>query len=562
VHFKHISLLALLIATPALGRTSPPDPQANAYRAYVVGRLAQSDNALNRAANAYAQAMAQDQSHPIIKRRAFELALASGDEKLSFRLAQELGQNPKADNALHLVLLTQSLMRKDWKAYEKERTILAATGFASLVLPVVQAWALEARGQRAAAIALLSVPSNDILSDSYHDEHRAYLLALDGRVQEASEILRAIAQGSASQDVRVRIAAAYYLQQAKQIAAARALLKDDSENNIILRQAVRQLDAGKVLPSPARDMPYGVARLFTRLAQDLARDRETPIALMLARMSQFLAPKQSDALIISAEMLARSGQYATALATLDKVSPKDPLSDLVRDRRITILEDMGARDQALALLAAKAQSSDHEVEDIIRYADALRTAGDNKAALVQYDRAMARVAKDDPRWQLWFLRGAVREQMGDWAGAETDLRNALARAPEEPTLLNYLGYALLDRGLKLDEAQKLIQKAHDLRPEDQFITDSLGWSYFKRGDYDRALPLLEKAFLGAPEDPTIGEHVGDTYWKLGRKLEARYRWQGALASFPQAEQAARLARKIDLGYDLAGQETSHTTAQP
>ena len=554
--------MALVLTPPAFGRSTPPDPAGLAHRAYVVGRLAQSDNDLARAATAYATAMAQDAGHPLIKRRAFELALAAGDEKLSFRLAQQLAQNPKADATLHLALLSQSLMEKDWKAYDRERIILAPSGFANLLLPVVHAWTLEARGQRAAAIQLLSLPANDLLVDSYHDEHRAYLLARAGEIGEAAEILSAIAKGSAAQDVRVRMAAAYYLQQNKQIEAARALLQEDSDDNIILRQAIRDLDKGKTLTLPPQDMTHGVARLYTRLAQDLARDRETPIALLLARMGQFLAPDQSDALITAAEMLARSGQHSTALATLDKVSPKDPLIDLVRDRRISILEDMGRRAEALGLLAQKLQSADASVEDRIRYADALRAQGDNRGALAQYDRAMAQVAKDDPRWQLWFLRGALREQTGDWAGAESDLRTALKRAPEEPTLLNYLGYAMLDRGIKLDEAQQLIQKAHDLRPDDQFITDSLGWSYFLRGQYARAVPLLEKAFLGAPEDPTIGEHVGDAYWKVGRKLEARYRWQNALASAPEAEQAARLARKIDLGYDLAHIPEAQKTANP
>lgn len=554
--------MALLVAAPAMGRSTPPDADGSAYRAYVVGRLAQSDNALDRAAKAYAQAMAQDVDHPLIKRRAFELAMAAGDEKLSFSLAQQLGQSPKADSTLHLVLLTHTVLHKNWKAYEKERQSLASSGFANLVLPVVQAWVLEARGQRAAGIKLLSVPSNDLLIDSYHDEHRAYLMALDGDVREAAEILSAIAKGSASQDVRVRMAAAYYLQQSQQKAAARALLVEDSDDNIILRQAIKALDSGKALTLPPDMMTLGVARLYTRLAQDLARDRETSIGLILARLAQFLAPTQSDAVITAAEMLARAGQYSTALASLDGISPKDPLIDLVRDRRISILEDMGRQEEALSLLAAKAQAADSRVEDIIRYADALRSAGDQKAALAQYDRAMAQVASNDPRWQLRFLRGALREQTGDWAGAERDLRAALEQAPDEPSLLNYLGYAMLDRGINLEEAQRLIQKAHQLRPDDQFITDSLGWSYFLRGNYARAVPLLEKAFLGAPEDPTIGEHVGDAYWKVGRKLEARYRWQGALASFPEADQAARLARKIDLGYDLAQVPEAPKTAKP
>src|SRR3546814_661180 len=118
--------------------------------------------------------------------------------------------------------------------------------------------------------------------------------------------------------------------------------------------------------------------------------------------------------------------------------------------------------------------------------------------------------------------------MGDWGRAEPDLRKAMELAPDQAVVLNYLGYALLDRNLNLDEAQRLIEKASALRPRDGAITDSLAWVYFQRGDFLRAIALLEQAVQVAPAEPTINEHLGDAYWRIGRKYEARYSWRAAI----------------------------------
>ncbi len=154
-------------------------------------------------------------------------------------------------------------------------------------------------------------------------------------------------------------------------------------------------------------------------------------------------------------------------------------------------------------------------------------------------------------WSLYFIRGASFEQAGDWVRGEADLRTALRLVPDEPTVLNYLGYALLDRGQKLDEAQTLIAAAAKLRPDDGFIADSLGWAYYRTGDLAKAVPTLEEAARQEPGDATINDHLGDAYWRVGRHIEARFQWRTAAALDPDAAEAALLAKKLDFGLDVA-----------
>jgi Flp pilus assembly protein TadD len=133
----------------------------------------------------------------------------------------------------------------------------------------------------------------------------------------------------------------------------------------------------------------------------------------------------------------------------------------------------------------------------------------------------------------------------------TDLRRALALAPKEGAVLNYLGYGLLDRGERLDEAQSLIEQALALRPDDAHIIDSLGWVHYRAGRYAKAVELLERAVAELPNDATVNEHLGDAYWKSGRRIEARHRWRAALDSDPANDARKRIAAKLDFGLDVA-----------
>ena len=155
--------------------------------------------------------------------------------------------------------------------------------------------------------------------------------------------------------------------------------------------------------------------------------------------------------------------------------------------------------------------------------------------------------KDD--WVLYFDRGICNEQSKDWASAEADFRQALALNPTQPQVLNYLGYGLVDRGEKLDEALGMIQKAVDQDPQQGYIIDSLAWAYFKLGRYPDALEPMERASLLEPVDPIVTDHLGDVYWMVGRKMEAEFQWRRALSFEPTEKDTARIMRKLEIGLE-------------
>ena len=114
-------------------------------------------------------------------------------------------------------------------------------------------------------------------------------------------------------------------------------------------------------------------------------------------------------------------------------------------------------------------------------------------------------------------------------------------------MLNYLGYSWIDQGQKLEEGMKMIRRAVEQRPDDGYIVDSLGWAYFRVGEFDDAVKHLERAVELKPEDPTINDHLGDAYWKVGRTLEARFQWSHARDLKPEADDLKKIEEKLKVG---------------
>ncbi|MEM8826565.1 MAG: tetratricopeptide repeat protein, partial [Pseudomonadota bacterium] len=228
----------------------------------------------------------------------------------------------------------------------------------------------------------------------------------------------------------------------------------------------------------------------------------------------------------------------------------DPLAGYARAQEAGLLRELGREDEALTMLETAATAPGARVEDHLQLGDAYQNAERFDDAIVAYRRALETPEMaEQAGWQVHFLIGAAQEQKGDWQAAERALRRSLEIAPEEAITLNYLGYTLLDRGMKQDEAIALIEQAHELRPTDGHITDSLGWAQYRLGDYDTAVDTLEQAVSSVPDDATINDHLGDAYWQVGRRIEARFRWRAALDAEPSDEQRMEIVQKLDYGLD-------------
>jgi tetratricopeptide (TPR) repeat protein len=173
-------------------------------------------------------------------------------------------------------------------------------------------------------------------------------------------------------------------------------------------------------------------------------------------------------------------------------------------------------------------------------------------AIPYYDKALGLIPKPERRhWAYYYARGTSYERMKNWPAAEADLQKALALYPDQPLILNYLGYSWIDQGRNLKEGMALIEKAVALKPEDGYIVDSLGWAHFMQGNFEDAVRYLERAVELEPNDPVLNDHLGDALWRVGREREARYQWDQALTLKPTAEDEAKIKKKLESGLAAA-----------
>ena len=541
------AILLVLLATAADARQTQPVAPDSALHGYVLGRYAYADDELARAARYFDLARSQDPGQPALTRRAFELAVASGDRARAFALAQQLAAAGQGDSDVEMVRLADAVLRKDWPTVAVARSGLADAGYAAVVGPIVDAWVLFGRGRKDAALARLDPAAFSGFARSYIAEQRAHMLAAMGRWDEAAAAYAELRAGTRTGISFLRQGEADAMAQGGDRDGALKLLQGDETTVVAARQ---RLESGKRIGALAPDARHGIGWMAARLASDLSRDKPVPLALLFARVSTFLAPDVPATWLIAGDVMARSEQSDSALAAYAEIPAGDALADAAQARRAEVLEGLGRGDDAGSLLKAAAAAPGAAANDWTRLGDWHRRADRFGEAVAAYDRGIA-LAGADAGWGLYFLRGSMNERGGDWVAAERDLREALKRSPDEPIVLNYLGYSMLDRGQGAAEAAGLIERAAKLRPGDGGIIDSLGWSQYASGRYAEAVESLEKAVALEPTDPTVTEHLGDALWQVGRRIEARFRWRAALVLDPNAAQTKSLTAKLDYGLDAA-----------
>jgi Flp pilus assembly protein TadD len=212
------------------------------------------------------------------------------------------------------------------------------------------------------------------------------------------------------------------------------------------------------------------------------------------------------------------------------------------------LDSLDRTDEARQHLDKLIAQRPNDLEAIIALGNILRGRKMFAECADTYSKGIATIAKPEkPNWLIFYFRGICNERSKQWSKAEADLKKALELFPDQPHVLNYLGYSWVDQGINLDEGMNMIRRAVDQRPDDGYIVDSLGWAYFRIGKYDEAVRYLERAVELKPEDPTINDHLGDGYWRVGRTLEARFQWAHARDLKPEPDELHKIEEKIKSG---------------
>lgn len=541
-------LLALL---PATAEAARPAPARTAATDYVMARAADIDGDLSRAAAGYAAALAGSPGDTTLAVRAYRQLLAAGDQAGATAAARDLAKAGALPSDARLLLIADRVQARDWRGARGELAGIDDGDPFAFLSPVVSAWIIRAEGGD--PIAALVPGRGGAVGLPYLAEHRALLLLATGHVDEGIAAMRALANPSrggaaGARGARLKLAAAAAIDtgSAAGRAQATALLEGDDPALVRARALVA---GGRKLPGRIATPAEGIAELYVRVAADLNRERVTPLAFGVARIATFLAPANAEGWLVATTLLAGAGLNDAGLEALSHVDAADPFAPAARDLRLRLLIRAGRADQALKEAIAAAGATGAGSAEWSRVGDLYVQTGRQKDAASAYAKAID--AAGDPAgqsnlWTLWLQKGGALEQAGDWTAARPALERAVALAPDEPSALNYLGYALLDRGIDPPAATRLIERASQLAPDDAAITDSLGWVYYRQGKLPQAIAALEKAAAGEPGDAAINDHLGDAYWTAGRRIEARYAWRAAMVYADEPDRS-RITAKLDGG---------------
>jgi len=414
----------------------------------------------------------------------------------------------------------------------------------AFTVPVLRAWLAFGSGQ-GDPLAALPAAGGQGVAAAYAAEHRPLLMLAMNRPGAAQELVRA-ANSAGPRGARLRVAGAALLAGRGDRAGALALLEG---NGAPIAAARRRIEAGQPLPGAIAGADSGMAELVVRLALDLQSQDLTPLAAMFARLGTWLAPDNSEAWMVAAQLLSDQGKQRIAVPLLANVGADDPFAVTARDQRIRILLDGGDREAALADALAVTGAASAEASDWVRLGEVYGAIGRQADAAEAFRRALAvRREGDDAQaeWVLWLMRGGALDEAGNWPDARHALQEAYRLAPEQPFVLNYLGYAQLVRHENAAEAERLIREAHRRAPDNSAITDSLGWALYLRGALPEAIAMLEQAAEAQPADVEINEHLGDAYFAAGRRIEARFAWKAA-SVYAEGPAASRIAAKMERG---------------
>lgn len=540
----------ILAAVPANAIPS----RKSAFADYARARLAFGERDIDEATRGFDAALAADPGDVALRRRAFEMALIAGDARRAEMLAAALPTGGGEDGESALLAVARAFARADWSRADKAIDRLTTLKFGGAITGIARAWARYARGDVDGALALVRPEAAAPGMSALVSEARARMLAAAGRWAAARKEYQSLVTGAGGNaGVETLIAAANAAAHAGDRVAATDLLASRGGQSGAIEIARARLSAGEAV-EPTVDGPReGLASTIGALAAEFVRARGASDAVAFARIASFAAPDSPEQKLLLADVLRRAEQPGAALAVLNAIPRGSLWAGEARELRAGLLTDLGRGGDARTLLAKAVTTRDAGVFDWSLLGEYDATAKRHADAADDYSHALALAEQAGAKasWSLWFQRGFAYEQAGDWARAEPDLRRALALAPHQSLVLNYLGYSLIDRGLKIEDGTALLRQALKLDPESAAILDSLGWAYFKTARPADAVPLLERAVAADPGDPTINEHLGDSYWAVGRRLEARFRWRAAQVGEPDMAQTARLVAKLDYGYDRA-----------
>ena len=528
-------------------------PGASKYGSYLAARFASGERDAPSAARYYDRALKFDPDNPEILERTLVSEVAGGDIDGAAAHAEILTAKLQSARMPYLVLGVKALRDGGYAKSIEEFSKISGNAAAEIASQLGKAYALLGEGKAEEALAEARKLAAIEGVKAFAQYHVAIIADLAGRASEAETNFAAAYTDSNGESLRIAQAYAVDLERLGKFEQAKVVLArfaDKSPTHPVIAAAMAQAKTGTTPPRLIPNASAGLAEALYGIASSLSDDKNVEIPVFYLQLALALDPQNEFCVSLLADRMEIAKRWEDAIAAYRRVPRASPLYVNARIQIALALQKLDRTDDALATLRETLSGAPTDFEVLAAIGDQLRAKERYAEAAETYSKALALVQKPEERhWTIYYTRGVSLERVKRWTEAEKDLRLALKLKPDQPLVMNYLAYTWVEQGVNMDEALAMLQKAVALRPEDGFIIDSLGWAYFRRGDFVNAIKYLEQAVLLQPGEATINDHLGDAYWRFGRKLEAKFEWQHALSLKPDKEQEPLVRRKIEVGLE-------------
>jgi len=515
---------------------------------YLAGRHAQKERDFSSASRLLEKALQDSPEDTRLLRRTFLTKLADGDIASSAEMAQKIAATEKSAPIAKLVLVVEAIKQGDLTAADAALKTFPNRGFSGFMKPLLQAWVLVGQGRGEDAKTALEPLKKQSGLRVLYELHAALISDVAGLPKVAEGHYKSAGENATRATLRVVQGLGRHLERLGEADKARALYAayiKENPDSVVLNPAMKRLASGEKPAFLAANPAEGVSEALFNIASTMTRQNSAQLALIYGRLSIYLKPDFDLAQMLVAGILESMNRNADAIETYQSVKQTSPLHWAARLRIAGNLEALERDDEAIELLRVLTKEDPTRPGPLVSLGDLLRSDKRFEESIDAYDRAVSLLGDIEKRhWTILYSRGISLERARQWRRAELDFERALELNPEQPYVLNYLGYSWVDQGINLDRARKMIERAVELRPNDGYIVDSLGWVLYRLGDFKGAVEQLERAVELRSQDPTINDHLGDAYWRAGRQNEARFQWRRALTLKPKEDQIPAIEEKI------------------
>ncbi len=543
------SVLAAQAATvpaPAPAELSPE----NAAGSYLAARHAGAERDATAAAAYYMDVLKLDPKNPDLLSRTFLSVLTNGDIDQASKLAERMLDVDHTDKISHLVIGIRELKLKHYGAAKQNFAQSVRGPVTDLTAALLSAWAQEGAGDAHGAVDTMDKLSGPDWYGIFKDLHAGFILDLAGDKKGAQKRYESAYKTDPS---ALRTVQAYgrFLSRNGSKDDALKVYQDFAKvlpDHPLVNEEMKAIADGQKLPTLVDSPQAGAAEALYGLGASIGRRGGEDLALIYLQLALYLQPSHPMALLSLGDLYEDLKKPDLAIKAYERVPANSSLSRNAEIQMAVDLDALDRTDEAKQRLQRVIAQRPKDTEAIIELGNIQRTRKDFAGCADTYSKAIDTVPNPEKsNWVVFYFRGICYERSHQWPPAEADMKKALELFPEQPLVLNYLGYSWVDQGVHLDQGMDMIRRAVEQRPDDGYIVDSLGWAYFRTGNYDEAVKNLERAVELKPEDPTINDHLGDAYWRVGRMLEAHFQWSHAKDLKPDPDDLPKIEAKLQNG---------------